>query len=58
MNRKHHTERRDTIRPGRRRSNAAKAIAQARKERGELPGFIRKKQRMAKEPYNLMRRVR
>jgi len=43
MNRKHRAERRSTILPARRRSNAARAIAQARKERGELPGFIRKK---------------
>jgi len=28
---------------GRSRSKAAKAVAQARKERGELPGFMRKK---------------
>lgn len=27
----------------RRRSKASKAVAQARKERGELPGFLRKK---------------
>jgi hypothetical protein len=28
---------------GRSRSNAAKAVAAARKERGEVPGFLRKK---------------